>query len=74
MKESRMGRALKAFVSRVPGWPIVRFSIPYFLKLGFLEGAVGFTYCLNLAYYEFLIQIKIREIKSTRSARTITGL
>ena len=67
-------RALKAFVSRVPGWPLVRFFIPYFLKLGFLEGAVGFTYCLNLAYYEFLIQIKIREIKSTRSARTITGL
>jgi glycosyltransferase involved in cell wall biosynthesis len=61
-------RALKAFVSRVPGWPLVRFAIPYFLKLGFLEGRVGFTYCLNLAYYEYLIQIKIREIRSTRAA------
>jgi glycosyltransferase involved in cell wall biosynthesis len=66
-------RALKALVSRVPGWPLVRFSIPYFLKLGFLEGAVGFTYCLNLAYYEYLIQIKIREIKSMRPARTGTS-
>jgi hypothetical protein len=60
-------RALKAFVSRVPGWPLVRFAIPYFLKLGFLEGQVGFTYCLNLAYYEYLIQIKIREIQRARN-------
>ena len=29
-------RALKAFVSRVPGWPLVRFALPYFLKFGFL--------------------------------------
>ena len=57
-------RALKAYVSRMPGWPILRFSVPYFLRLGFVEGRVGFTYCLNLAYYEYLIQIKIREIKS----------
>jgi glycosyltransferase involved in cell wall biosynthesis len=57
-------RALKAFVSRVPGWPLARFSLPYFLHLGFLEGRVGFIYCLNLAYYEFLIQIKMREIES----------
>jgi glycosyltransferase involved in cell wall biosynthesis len=61
-------RALRLFVSRVPGWPLARFAIPYFLKLGFLEGRVGFTYCLNLAYYEFLIQIKIREIRSSRVA------
>ena len=61
-------RALKAFVSRVPGWPILRFCVPYFGKLGFLEGSVGFTYCVNLAYYEYLIQIKIREIKAHRLA------
>jgi glycosyltransferase involved in cell wall biosynthesis len=60
-------RALKAFVSKIPGWPLLRFSVPYFLKLGFLEGSVGLTYCLNLAYYEYLIQIKMREIRSNRS-------
>jgi glycosyltransferase involved in cell wall biosynthesis len=61
-------RALKGVVSRLPGWPLIRFAIPYFLKLGFLEGAVGFIYCANLGYYEFLIQIKMREIKSARIA------
>jgi len=62
-------RALKGFVSRVPGWPLVRFGVPYFLKLGFLEGRVGFTYCLNLAYYEYLIQIKMRENEAKRAAQ-----
>jgi glycosyltransferase involved in cell wall biosynthesis len=66
-------RALKGVVSRIPGWPIVRFCIPYFLKLGFLEGRVGFTYCLNLAYYEYLIQVKIREIKAHRLASPKPG-
>ena len=61
-------RALKGVVSRIPGWPLIRFAIPYFLKLGFLEGAVGFIYCANLGYYEFLIQIKMREIKNARTA------
>jgi hypothetical protein len=60
-------RALKGFVSRIPGWPLLRFAVPYFLKLGFLEGIVGFNYCVNLAYYEFLIQLKIREIKLKRA-------
>jgi hypothetical protein len=60
-----MGRHREEVVSRVPGWPLVRFSIPYFLQLGYLEGRVGFIYRLNLAYYEFLIQIKMREIKSS---------
>jgi glycosyltransferase involved in cell wall biosynthesis len=66
-------RALKGFVSRVPGWPLLRFAVPYFLKLGFLEGRVGFNYCVNLAYYEFLIQIKMREIKLKRAQDHISG-
>lgn len=63
-------RALKGVVSRIPGWPLLRFGVPYFLRLGFLEGAVGFTYCLNMAYYEYLIQVKIRELKAHRAAST----
>ena len=48
-------------MSRVPGWPLIRFCITYFLCLGFLEGRPGFIYCTNLAYYEFLIRLKMRE-------------
>jgi glycosyltransferase involved in cell wall biosynthesis len=60
---STRNKALKPIVSRVPGWPLIRFFITYVLRLGFLEGRPGFVYCANLAYYEFLIRIKMREVK-----------
>lgn len=55
--------ALKSWLSRMPGWPLLRFLYTYFFNLGFLEGIPGFIYCTNMAYHEFLIQIKMREIK-----------
>ena len=59
---SQRNPALKPIVSRLPGWPLMRFLIMYVFKLGFLEGRPGFIYCVNLAYYEFLIRVKMREI------------
>lgn len=55
--------ALKSWLSKVPGWPLLRFMQAYILSLGFIEGLPGLIYCTNMAYYEFLIQIKIRELK-----------
>jgi glycosyltransferase involved in cell wall biosynthesis len=57
--------ALKTWLSKVPGWPVLRFLYTYFLKLGFLEGMPGLIYCINMGYYEFLIQIKMREMRRT---------
>jgi glycosyltransferase involved in cell wall biosynthesis len=56
--------ALKSWLSTLPGWPILRFFQAYVISCGFLEGPQGFIYCINMAYYEFLIQIKMREIRS----------
>ncbi|MDN3688863.1 glycosyltransferase family 2 protein [Cyclobacterium jeungdonense] len=55
--------ALKSWLSKLHGWPLLRFFYAYFLNLGFLEGTQGYIYCVNMSYHEFLIQIKIREIK-----------
>jgi glycosyltransferase involved in cell wall biosynthesis len=55
--------ALKSYLSRLPGWPFLRFFYTYILRLGFLEGTAGFTYCINMSYYEFLIQIKMKELE-----------
>jgi glycosyltransferase involved in cell wall biosynthesis len=59
--------ALKSWLSRLPGWPLLRFLQAYFLNFGFLEGSQGFIYCANISYYEFLIQLKIRDIKLKNS-------
>ena len=58
---SRRNRALKPLVSRVPGWPLLRFLHMYLLKAGFLEGREGLTYSRNVARYEALIRAKMRE-------------
>jgi len=55
--------ALKSWLSVTPGWPLMRFLMAYIFKLGFLEGTPGFIYCVNMAYYEFLIKIKMRELR-----------
>ena len=55
--------ALKSWLTTIPCWPFLRFFHAYFLNLGFLEGRPGLVYCLNMGYYEFLIQIKIKELR-----------
>lgn len=60
---SKRNPALKSWLSNVPGWPLLRFIQTYIFNGGFLEGKPGFIYCINMAYYEFLILIKMREIK-----------
>jgi glycosyltransferase involved in cell wall biosynthesis len=66
-------KALKPIVSRVPGWPLMRFFITYVLFLGFLEGRPGFVYCANLAYYEFLIRIKMKEERTRQATGKLPG-
>jgi glycosyltransferase involved in cell wall biosynthesis len=56
--------ALKSWLTQIPGWPLIRFIQAYILNFGFLEGKPGFIYCVNMSYYEFLIKIKIRELKN----------
>src|SRR5690606_1508901 len=41
--------ALKSWLSRLPGWPLIRFFQAYILSLGFLEGIPGFIYCVNMS-------------------------
>ncbi len=63
---SKRNPALKSWLSKIPGWPVLRFIQAYIISGGFLEGRAGFTYCANMAYYEFLIQLKMREIKQNK--------
>lgn len=60
--------ALKSWLTDLPGWPLLRFLHAYIFNRGFMEGTPGFIYCINMAYYEFLVQIKIRELKRKRTS------
>jgi hypothetical protein len=42
----------------------------YVLRLGFLDGRVGFHFCLFMACYEHQISLKLMELKSGGEGRT----
>ena len=54
-------RALKELSFRLPCRPLLRFLYQYLIKLGFLDGAPGLSYCLMQALYETQISLKVTE-------------
>ncbi len=59
----RRRRTLKALSFRLPCRPLLRFFYMYFLRRGFLDGRPGYVYCRLLASYEFMIVVKMAEIR-----------
>jgi len=60
--------ALKLLLTHIPGWPLLRFMATYIIKGGFLDGHAGFIYCTNMAWYEYLVKLKMLENKNTVNA------
>ena len=56
-------RAAKALASRLPCRAPLRFLYAYILRLGFLDGRPGLTYCALLAVYEYMISVKLSELR-----------
>ncbi|MCW5318910.1 MULTISPECIES: glycosyltransferase family 2 protein [unclassified Nostoc] len=71
-KASALGteRKLKLRLLAAKLWflrPIVRFIQMYFLRLGFLEGITALIFCLLYGMYEFMIVLKIIELRRKKS-------
>jgi glycosyltransferase involved in cell wall biosynthesis len=56
-------RALKDLSLRLPARPLIRFFYMYFLLGGFLDGHAGIAWCTLQAFYEYLILLKVWEMK-----------
>jgi glycosyltransferase involved in cell wall biosynthesis len=59
-------RALKRLSAHLPFRPTLRFLYMYLLRLGFLDGRAGWTYCRLLAMYEYWIVLKERQFRAVR--------
>jgi len=64
-------KCVKQLVYRLPGRPAIMFFGLYFLRFGFLDGRAGFHYCLMRAVYEYMIALKMREIKRKSAGLSI---
>ncbi len=60
-------RALKDLSQHLPFRPLIRFLYMYFLLGGILDGKAGFAWCTLQAFYEYLILLKVEEIKQSGS-------
>lgn len=60
---TRRRRALKELSVRLPFRPLLRFLYIYILRCGFLDGKAGLTYCLIMAIYEYMIVLKMKELR-----------
>lgn len=46
-----------------PFRPVVRFTLMYFIRLGFLDGLPGLLYCLMMMCYEYIVVLKVIELR-----------
>lgn len=58
----RRRKTQKALAYALPGRPLLMFLALYLLRGGFLEGRAGYTFCRLRAWYEFMIDLKYREL------------
>ncbi len=56
-------KTFKALVYMFPARPLLMFVGLYIVKGGFLEGRAGLTFSLLRAWYEFMIDCKVRELQ-----------
>ncbi len=56
-------RALKDLSLRLPARPVLRFFYMYFILGGCLDGGAGLAWCTLQAFYEYLILLKVWELK-----------
>jgi len=66
---TRRRRALKDLSVRLPFRPLLRFFYLYILRRGFLDGRVGLTYCLLISIYEYMIVLKMKELRLSSNSR-----
>ena len=56
-------RFLKQLAYRLPFRAFLVFCYLYFFRLGFLDGFAGLTYCRLRSMYEYLIDLKVKEMR-----------
>jgi glycosyltransferase involved in cell wall biosynthesis len=66
----RRRRAAKKIFRWLPCRPTIRFIYMYLFRGGILDGKAGFTYCRLLAWYEWLIVLKEREVRAHARGKT----
>jgi glycosyltransferase involved in cell wall biosynthesis len=56
-------KAFKKIAYSLPFRPLIVFVYLYIIRMGFLDGVPGLFYCILRTIYEFMIDLKVKELK-----------
>ncbi len=62
--------ALKNLSLRLPLRPVIRWFYMYFILSGWRDGEAGFAWCALQGFYEYLIVLKVKELKRQQANTT----
>lgn len=65
--------ALKDLSLRLPCRPLIRWLYMYFFLGGWRDGEAGFAWCTLQGFYEYLIVLKVKELKRQQTATSSTS-
>lgn len=68
---ARRRASLKRAALALPGRPFLKFLYQYVWCRGFLDGVPGLYYCVLQAFYEFMIVLKMVELRITRKGERV---
>ena len=64
-------RYLKELYYRMPARPLLKFLVMYIGKRGFMDRRAGFVYSVLIAFYEYMIVLKMRELEQLQDTPPI---
>lgn len=64
-------KSLKQLAYRLPFRPFLVFCYLYFFRMGFLDGIPGLTYCRLRSMYEYMIDLKVKELRRRKNGQTV---
>lgn len=67
----RQRRALKNLSFHLPARPLIKFTYMALARGGILDGCPGITYCLLQAIYEYMIELKVKELRLRADGRPV---
>ncbi|MEL6763704.1 MAG: glycosyltransferase family 2 protein, partial [Cyanobacteria bacterium J06607_6] len=66
--------ALKDLSLRLPLRPLIRWVYMYFILGGWRDGEAGFAWCTLQGFYEYLIVLKVKELKRQAAQPAVSPL
>lgn len=64
-------KTMKQIAFRLPGRPLIVMFYLYILRFGFIEGKAGFTHCVLRAFYEYILDLKVKELQRRKKGLSI---